>query len=66
MRGQRRFSVSMPHVGLARIVNEHPQEFYQTGFWNPKYGPHPTFSGIDLFRLNDGGAFTVRCFSVVG
>ena len=64
MRGQRRFSVSIPHVALVIIVNEHPQEFYQTGFWNSKHRPHPTIPGADLFRFNDSGAYTVCCFSV--
>ena len=53
MRGQRRFSVSIPHVALVITVNEHPQEFYQAGFWNSKHRPDTTLPGVDFFRSND-------------
>lgn len=66
MRGQRRFTVSIPHVGLVIILNEYPQEFYQAGFWHSKFRPDTTVPGVDFFRFNDRSAYTVRCFSVMG
>lgn len=64
MRGQHRFSGSIPHVGLVRLVNEHPQKFYQTGFRNTRNRSNTTISGVDFFRINDSRTHTVCCFSV--
>ena len=58
--------MSIPHVGLAKIVNEHPQEFYQTGFWNPKYGANTAIPGVDFFRSDDSSAYTVCHSSLKG
>jgi hypothetical protein len=64
MRRQRRFSVSIPHVAIVITVNEHPQKFYQTGFWNSKHRPDTTIPGADFFRSDDCRAYPFRYFSV--